>query len=378
MHKCACQCDIVASSEEKGLMLIHSTKHYGKVDGIYESDHIIRGIRFCAGVNWYASNGNIRAFIRSDTDDSFVYLIDMTAADFFDTSEIQGNVALLNVMQKDDTKFIVAAVAYLGNGEFSYVSRIGDWKGILCDCPIFIPDYYKIFKSPETIKTDSNVSNELSVLTKIITTPKQNEERKGLYNLFVNDLKAFGILNKNIDIFDCISPTIEAKYYITLDGKVLNEKLEQKITGFDVSKIDYSNVMSNYVFAFWPNDIKSKTICRAKVLILEDKTNDLNDHFVFFKSGIKAGFSIPLKNAIQSATDISTTISLWEQDSLPSFAFKLKTTSTGYLGINTDKSIFTFSKFSVPPLPKDTLADQDADINSITGFAKYVTYMESN
>ena len=376
MHKCSCKCDIVASSEEKGLMIIHSTKNYGSIDGLYEVDEVTRGIRFCAGVNWYANNSYVRAFIRSDADDSFVYLIDMDATEFFDTSEIQGNVALLNVMQKDETKFIVAAVAYIGSGEFLYVSRVGDWKGILYDCPIYIPDYYKRFPNSEVIETDSSVSNELSILTKIKTRPKNNEERKGLYKLFANDLKAVGIIDKDIDIFDCISPTTESRYYITLDGNVLNTDLKQIISGFDLSKVDFSNVFSNYVFAFWQNDIKNN-LCRAKIIILEDKANDLKDHFVFFKGGIKTGFSIPADKAIQAATASSTSVSVWKEDNaVPSYSFKLKTTGPGYFCINMDKMIFTFNNFKIPPLPKDTLTDQDADINSITGFSKFVTYME--
>ena len=376
MHKCSCKCDIVASSEEKGLMLIHSTKNYGSIDGLYESDDITRGIRFCAGINWYANNSNVRGFIRSDADDSFVYLVDMTAAEFFDTSEIQGNVALLNVMQKDETKFIVAAVAYIGSGEFIYVSRVGDWKGILYDCPIFIPDYYKRFPGSELIETNSNVSNELSILTKIKTKPGNNEERKGLYKLFANDLKAIGIIKKDIDIFDCISPTTESRYYITLGGDMLDKNLKQRAAGFDLSKIDFSNVFSNYAFAFWQNDIKN-SMCKAKVIVLEDKGNDLNDHFVLFKEGIKAGFSIPADKAIQAATGSSTGVSVWKEDhTVPSYSFKLKTAGSGYFCINMNKMIFTFNNFKIPPLPKDTLTDQDADINSITGFSKFVTYME--
>jgi len=362
-YKQACYLKAVVFSEDVGFFEVVSNGKMGGINGLFKSDVDVKGLRFATGLTWYAGNYEVGALVNRDGE--YLEIVKMSAKDFFDNDDVEnGNVALLCAVSAGNYGVYVAAVAFMGGGDFLFASNIINVAGTWKDSDIGLPKKIDGYIAKDTIDlSDKDYTNLIKVSSKRIVS-SQKTARQDMFKIVASNLDDLNIPKPDSDILDVYAKTPDTNIFLTDKGVYVDDN---KVSDYTVD-VDMSNLFSNYIF-----NCSTKTETEAELLDNGDSllcVPTTNDNFAIsgFKDDVLKTY-IFKNDALLEYEDIDK----WTDY----FLYNVSRGVGESIVINTqDKNLIKYKDYVLPPIPKDTLSDQTKDIKSIVGISRIIKYTE--
>ena len=359
MLECGCPVSLCINSEDVGFLYVQSDGYGGIVTGLHKNDVAIRGIREAAGLLWYAGNSEIGAL--ADMDGLFREIVTVPADEWFGTDTSGMNIALIAALYIGEGTVFVAAVAYMGNGRFLYVSKYIYIDAVFASLNPAPPSNSFIFDAEE--QEASHMATEFIDLTRVRVVAHQDSVRRALYAYVKSDLQRIG---KSVpqDGFVDVGRAYDGRLlYLHENGSLsLEDGAHYSYSG---AAIDQSNPYSNLLVSIFFDRTIS---CLRKHAI------SINGYIVPV-SGFLTTACYPLKRGMFRIVSVDSG-ALFEFAHNSSYAAGTCYHSEALrLVLNSPQgNLLEFMQFIVPGIPNGMLSGQTQNINAAISVAQPVQY----